>query len=189
MPRVAEAAWQQQRQCRQQRQPFTSPTWRLLGVSGEMGCGRLVSMSRATKVKSAVSCSCPACSSSMRMSTLLLPVHTTRPVICSRAQAQQTQVMQAVPPAVGRGRTCCCMARYAVLRCAVLCLPPTHPPTHLPTHPPTHPHVLLQVELAAAQLNCLHPCGHHQRWAAGLVRNVAAGARAGQAGRQAGSQM
>ena len=133
-----------------------------------MGWGLLVSMSLATKVNSAVSCSCPACSSSMRMSTLLLPVHTTRPVICRGARhgRQSTHTRDA------------CSVRYSDLVCA--CCPPTHTPAHPPaTRPnaqtPTHPHVLFQVELAATQLDCLHPCSDHQRRAAGLVRNIAAG--------------
>jgi hypothetical protein len=62
------------------------------------------------------------------MSTLLLPVHTTRPVICrgarrSRHGRQSTHTRDA------------CSVRYSELVCA--CCPPARPPTHPFTQPPT----------------------------------------------------
>jgi hypothetical protein len=70
----------------------TRSTSALCGCRESIAKGLPESASRATNVNSADSCSCPACCSSIRRSTLLLPVHTARPVICRGARQARPAV-------------------------------------------------------------------------------------------------
>ena len=92
----------------------------------------------------------------------------------------------------GKAHTCDVQGTAAIMRrrvLHVLCCAVLYYSPHPPTRPPTHPHVFFQVELAAAQLNCLHPRGDHQRRAAGLVRNIAAGPGARQPFRRSSKEI